>query len=126
MRLLLDEMHSPAVAAHLRDRGHDAAAVKERADLIGLPDEDLLRAATADARAVVTENVKDFAALHRLISAAGQRHSGLVFTHSRRFPRSARNHVRVLAGALAVLLDEHGTMLSEVESFIWWLERPDR
>lgn len=126
MRLLLDEMHAPAVAARMRDRGHDAAAVKERADLIGLPDEELLRAATADHRAVVTENVKDFAALHRRISASGQRHSGLVFTHSRRFPRSARNHVRVLADALAVLLDEHGAMLGDVESFIWWLERADR
>lgn len=125
MRLLLDEMHAPAVAAHLRNRGHDAVAVKERADLIGLPDEELLRAATADHRAVVTENVKDFAALHRRISAAGQRHTGLVFTHPRRFPRSARNHVRVLADALAVLLDEHGAMLSDVESFIWWLERAD-
>lgn len=126
MRLLLDEMHAPAVAARMRDRGHDAAAVKERADLVGLPDEELLRVATADRRAVVTENVKDFAALHRRISAAGQRHSGLVFTHSRRFPRSARNHVRVLADALAVLLDEHGNMLGDVESFIWWLERADR
>jgi len=125
VRLLLDEMHSPAVAARMRNRGHDAVAVKERADLIGLPDEELLRAATADGRAVVTENVKDFAALHRRISAAGQRHSGLVFTHPRRFPRSARNHVGVLADALAVLLDEHGAMLSDVESFIWWLERPD-
>lgn len=109
----------------MRDRGHDAAAVKERADLIGLPDEELLRAATADHRAVVTENVKDFAALHRRISAAGQRHAGLVFTHPRRFPRSARNHVRVLADALAVLLAEHGAMLGDVESFIWWLERAD-
>lgn len=126
MRLLLDEMHAPAVAARLRDRGHDAVAVKERADLIGLPDEELLGAATADRRAVVTENVKDFAALHRRITAAGQRHSGLVFTHSRRFPRSARNHVRVLADALAVLLDEHGPMLGDVESFTWWLERADR
>lgn len=126
MRLLLDEMHAPAVAVRLRDRGHDAVAVKERPDLIGLPDEGLLRAATADRRVVVTENVKDFAVLHQRISGAGQRHSGLVFTHSRRFPRSARNHVRVLADALAVLLTEHGAMLGEVESFIWWLERADR
>ena len=44
MKLLLDEMHAPSVAALLRDRGHDAVAVKERADLIGLPDDDLLRA----------------------------------------------------------------------------------
>ena len=126
MKLLLDEMQAPSVSAHLRGRGHDAVAVKERADLIGLPDEDLLRAATADDRAVVTENVKDFAMLHQRLSASGQRHSGLVFTHPRRFPRSAQNHVRVLADALAVLLSEHGSMLADVESFVWWLERADR
>lgn len=126
MKFLLDEMHAPNVAALLRDWGHDAVAVKERPDLIGLPDEDLLRAATAEGRAVVTENVKDFAVLHRRLSAAGRRHPGLVFTHSRRFPRAAPNHVRVLADALNVLLGEHGPMLGEVESFVWWLKRADR
>ena len=126
MKLLLDEMHAPAAAARLRDNGHDAVAVKERADLIGLPDADLLRAATADGRAVVTENIKDFAVLHRRGAAEGRRHSGMVFTHPRRFRRSDRNHVRVLADALAVLVVEHGPMLDSVESFIWWLERADR
>ena len=123
MKLLLDEMHAPSVAVHLRDRGHDAVAVKECPDLIGLADEDLLRAATADGRSIVTENVKDFAALHRSVLAAGQRHSGLVFTHPRRFPRSAGNHASVLAGSLALFLDEHGSMLGDVESFVWWLNR---
>lgn len=125
MKLLLDEMHAPAVAARVRHGGHDAVAVKERADLIGLVDEDLLRAATVDRRAVVTENIRDFAVLHRRISAAGLSHSGLVFTHARRFPRSARNHVPVLADALSAFVVEHGAMLSEVESFVWWLDRSD-
>ena len=123
MKLLLDEMHAPRVAARLRERGHDAVAVKERAELIGMSDEDLLRAATVDERAVVTENVKDFAPLHQHISAAGQRHSGLIFTHPRRFPRSAPDHVRVLADALGAFLVEHGPMLDDVGSFVWWLER---
>ena len=123
MRLLLDEMHAPSVAALLRDRGHDAVAVKERADLIGLPDDDLLRAATADQRAVVTEDVKGFAVLHRRITGRSQQHAGLIFTHPRRFPRSVRNHAIVLAESVAVFLDEHGSMLDEVESFVSWLER---
>ncbi|MDE0170277.1 MAG: DUF5615 family PIN-like protein [bacterium] len=126
MKLLLDEMHAPAVAARMRHGGHDAVAVKESADLIGLGDEELLRAATADRRAVVTENIKDFAVLHRRISASGLSHSGVVFTHPRRFPRSARNHVPVLFEALSVFLAEHGSMLGDVESFVWWLERPHR
>ena len=99
---------------------------RSRADLIGLPDEDLLRAATADGRAIVTENVKDFAVLHRQITAGGRRHMGLVFTHPRRFPRAGRNHVRVLADALAVFLSEHGPTLGDAESFVWWLERGDQ
>jgi len=122
VRLLLDEMHAPRVAARLRDHGYDAVAVKERAELIGMSDEDLLRAATADERAVVTENVKDFAPLHQYLSAAGQRHSGLIFTHPRRFPRSAPDHVQALADALDALLVEHGPMLEKVEAFVWWLE----
>ena len=126
MKLLLDEMHAPRVAARLRDRGHDAIAVKERAELIGMPDEELLRAATVDERAVVTENVKDFAPLHRYITAAGQRHSGLIFTHPRRFPRSAPDHVQVLAAALSTFVVEHGPMLDDVESFVWWLEPLNR
>ena len=80
MKLLLDEMHAPTVAALLRDRGHDAVAVKERADLVGMSDEDVLRVATAESRAVVTEDLKHFAVLHQHILVAGQRHSGLILT----------------------------------------------
>lgn len=123
MKLLLDEMHAPAVAVQLRERGHDVIAVKERGELIGSHDEDILRAAAADHRALVTENVKDFAVLHRFFSAAGQQHSGLVFTHYRRFPRSAHNHIQVLTEALAVFLNEHVSLLGDVESFVWWLDR---
>ena len=123
MKLLLDEMYASSLAALLRDWGHDAIAVKERPDLMGLPDEDLVRAATAEGRAVVTEDVQDFAALDRRIYAAGQSHSGLVLAHARRFPRSVRNHERVLDGALAALLSEHGSTLDDTDSFVWWLER---
>ncbi|MDE0492783.1 MAG: DUF5615 family PIN-like protein [Acidimicrobiaceae bacterium] len=123
MKLLLDEMYAPGVAALLRDWGHDAVAVKERADLKGLPDRDLVLAATAEGRAVVTENGRDFAALGQRISAAGQRHSGLILASARRFPRTAPNHGRVLADALAALLSERGAMLDGIESFVWWLER---
>ena len=123
MKLLLDEMYAPSVAALLRDWGHDVVAVKERTDLMGLPDENLVQAATAEGRVVVTEDVSDFAALDRRIAATGRRHSGLVLAEARRFPRSGRNHARVLADALAALLSEHGAMLDDIESFVWWLQR---
>jgi hypothetical protein len=122
VKLLLDEMHAPAVAVELRSRGHDAVAVKERPELIGLPDRELLVAATAEGRALVTENVKDLAALHRSMTASGEHHAGIVFTHPRRFPRHARNHVAALAGALAQFVDAETGTLRAVESFVWWLD----
>lgn len=126
MRLLLDEMHAPAVAVELRACGYDAVAVKERSELIGVTDHDLLVAATEDRRAVVTENIKDFAPLHQRLTAAGEHHGGLVFTHPRRFPRSARNHVRVLSDALAIFIDEQTSTLGDVQSFVWWLDKANR
>lgn len=125
VKLLLDEMHAPAVAEQLRADGHDAVAVKERTEWIGLPDKDLLDAAAAEGRAVVTENVKDFAALDRAWTATGRQHAGLVFTHPRRFPRAVGNHVRRLADALAVFVDGNGASLRGVGSFVWWLEPAD-
>ena len=86
MKLLLDEMHAPIVAVGLRARGHDVVAVKERADMIGLPDRELLLVATAEDRALVTENVKDFAALHKTMTAPAEKHAGIVFTHAEAIP----------------------------------------
>jgi len=126
VRLLLDEMHAPAVAVELRRLGHDVLAVKERGEWTGLPDGELLLAATSDGRAIVTENVKDFASLHKSITAAGQRHAGVVFTHSRRFPRGAGDYVQELAEALDIFLREHAAAFGESEPFIWWLERDER
>ena len=126
MKLLLDEMHAPAVAVELRARGHDVVAVKERPELVGLADPDVLTVATREGRAVVTENVKDFAILHQRLTAAGAHHAGLVFTHHRRFPRAARNHVRGLSEALAVFLETQSVALRDVESFAWWLDNPRR
>ncbi|WP_428120368.1 DUF5615 family PIN-like protein [Candidatus Poriferisodalis sp.] len=123
MRLLLDEMHAPAVAAELRLLGHDVVAVKARSELAGLPDAELFIAATTDGRAMVTENVKDFAALHKSKIAAGQGHPGVIFTSSRRFPRGAGDHVPELVDALAKFLTEHAVAFEESESFVWWLER---
>ena len=93
---------------------------------MGLPDEDLVRVATAEGRAVVTENVKDFASAHQHILAAGQQHSGLILANSRRFPRLGQNHVPVLADALAALLSDHGALLDDINSFVWWLQPATR
>ncbi|MDY7104440.1 MAG: DUF5615 family PIN-like protein [Actinomycetota bacterium] len=121
MRLLLDEMHAPAVAEALRRRGHDVIAVKERAELVGAPDDELLVAATAEHRAVVTENVKDFAALDRSAAARGTLHAGLVYTHPRRFRRGGPGHIDHLVAALDAFLRNEAALLEGVGSFTWWL-----
>ncbi|MGH3304579.1 MAG: DUF5615 family PIN-like protein, partial [Streptosporangiaceae bacterium] len=59
---LIDEMFPAATAGLLRDKyGHDAVHVTE-AGLRGGPDSQVAAAERADGRAVVTENVSDYAA----------------------------------------------------------------
>jgi hypothetical protein len=89
--LLLDEMHAPAVAAALHDRGHDVLAVVEQDELRALTDEELFRWAAEHGRRIVTENVKDFAPLLRRAEELGRPGAPLLFTSSRAFPRSRRN-----------------------------------
>ena len=99
-RLLLDEMHAPSVAEELRRRGHDVIAVAADPELRALTDDDLFRLAASEpsagspdiaGRRIVTENVKDFRPLLRRAQEVGTPGPGLLFTSSRRFPRSRRN-----------------------------------
>ena len=80
LRLLLDEMLSPAVARALRGRGHDCQAIKEHSDWVGLPDLEVVALARNEHRAIVTTNLRDFRAVHaELIAPGGAGHSGFVF-----------------------------------------------
>jgi len=103
---LLDEQHARAVAADLRRRGHDVIAVTERDDLRALPDLELLMLAASERRAVVTENIRDFAIVHRWLFDAGERHYGIIYTARKRLPRSRKLRGR-LVRALADFLDAH-------------------
>ena len=87
MKLLLDEHDSPKIAAELRKRGHDVVSAAERDDLRGLGDRELWNVASAEGRALMTENVADFMPLARETAAEGGRHSGVVFTSPRSLPR---------------------------------------
>lgn len=61
MRFLLDEMFPAQAAQELRDEfGHDAIHVSE-VGLAGVADAEVSSTARAEKRAVVTENVADFA-----------------------------------------------------------------
>ena len=78
MKLLLDEMYSPAIAEQLRARGHDVASVHDPAyrALEGEPDEEVWAAASPTDRALVSENVQDFRRLEAdaLAARATARH----------------------------------------------------
>ena len=117
LRLLLDEHFSPEIARQLRSQGHDVLAAPERADLHGFSDRELLRVATAERRTIVTENVADFAELHRQSILGGEPHAGLVFTSPRRYPRTRRG-IGKLVRALAGLLAEGP---ADLKGQTWWL-----
>ena len=87
MKLLLDEHYSRRIAEQLRDEGHDVSAVQERPDLRGVDDSDLLRHASAEDRALLTENVADFMPLVRQAAAAGEHHFGVIFSSPHSLPR---------------------------------------
>lgn len=105
MKALLDAMFPARIAEQLRDRGHDVVAVRERADLAGRPDHQIVAVAQREQRAVITENARDFRSLARDLVAAGEVHHGLVLTSDHRFPRGRRETAGRLLEALAALLD---------------------
>ena len=88
MRLLLDEMYTPAIAEGLRDRGHDVTSVHERPDLVAAPDSAIFAAAQAEERAIVTNNVRDFMPLAHEALQTRSSFYGLVLTSDRSLPRS--------------------------------------
>jgi Domain of unknown function (DUF5615) len=91
VRLLLDEMFSPVIAASLRDLGHDVVAVAERSELRAMTDEEVFVWAGGEARWLLTENVKDFRPILLRALQAGPAHTGILYTSSRAFPRSRKN-----------------------------------
>lgn len=89
--------------------GHDATAAFDDPALATLGDDDLLRAASAAGRAVVTENARDFDRIARAWPAAGEHHLGIVFTSPRRFHRGSRAYPADPVRSLARLLDDPPT-----------------
>lgn len=101
--LLLDEMFGAAIAIQLRERGHDVLAVVEVPALVSSPDEDLLAAATAQDRCIVTANVRDFTALNAQWARVGRTHAGIVHVVTSAFPQN-RSYVGALVTALDSML----------------------
>jgi predicted nuclease of predicted toxin-antitoxin system len=118
LRLLLDEQQDRHIAEHLRHDGHDVVAVAERLALRALSDADIFAVAIAERRAVVTENARDFALLHRRTIEQGRSHYGIVLTSHRRFPRR-KNARRSLVAALRSLLRTHRREDALRDQVVW-------
>lgn len=104
MKLLLDVHHSRRAAQRLRDQGHDVVAAADHESLRDLDDATLLEVATAQHRAVVTENVKDFDRIVREWAASEHHHAGVIFTSPRRSHRGSAAYPEDLISALGALL----------------------
>jgi predicted nuclease of predicted toxin-antitoxin system len=116
VRALLDEQLSPQIAAILRGHGQDVVAVAERADLIGQGDRIIFEVASAETRAVITNNIKDFRPLAAERLARGQGHGGLILLPSSRV--RSRALVERLAVAIEAVLRANPDGLQSSERWI--------
>ena len=105
MKLLLDEQFSHQIAEQLRKRGCDVQAVTH-SPLEQTPDEPLVEIAVEQRRALVTNNVGDFAPINQRWMQSGRSHNGLIYTSDSSRPRD-RGAFGSLIEALAEFLDAH-------------------
>lgn len=108
MKLLLDEMLSPAIARELRTRGHDAECVAAHSDRAAMSDLEVLALACAEHRAVVTNNLRDFRPLHHeAITPGGRGHYGMIFIPGS-YSRTRAGIGKIVAALEAVLTAHPG------------------
>ena len=118
VRLLLDEMHTPAIADELNKAGFDVVAVAAEPSLRGRSDAELLDHATATGHALVTENIGDFSVLLTLQVGAREPRAGLIFTNPNRYNRASLAYPGNVIAALAAFLTGPPV---DGESWVWWL-----
>jgi predicted nuclease of predicted toxin-antitoxin system len=108
VRLLLDEMLSPAIARELRDRGHDAEAVAGHPDREALADPEVFALARVEHRAVVTNNLRDFRPLHHeAITPGGPGHYGMIFIPGT-YRRTKADTGKIIAALESLLIQYPG------------------
>jgi hypothetical protein len=106
VKLLLDEMLSPAIALELRSRGHDVEPIAGIHDREGWSDFEVLALARAERRVVVTNNLRDFRPLHhQAIIPGGAGHFGMIFMPGN-YRHTKADTGRIIA-ALEALLNQY-------------------
>ena len=117
MKLALDHHYSPTIAHELRAGGHDVVAAIERG-WEALADEALLDACQGEQRALLTNNVADFAAIARRCAPQGRQHHGLIFTSDASMPRS-RGTIGHYVTSLDALLAAHPHLDALLDQVHW-------
>lgn len=117
MRLAIDHHYSPLIAAGLRRRGHDAIAAIE-AGWEAEDDEPLLALCADDRRALLTNDVADFAVIARRWAAEGRPHHGLVFSSDASLPRT-RDFVGRYVDALEAMMRDHSNDDGFIDRTSW-------
>ena len=117
MKLVLDHHYSPLIAHQLRERGHDVVTAGEQS-WEAEEDQALLDLCASDGRALLTNNVADFAVIARQWQAQGRSHPGLIFTSDHSMPRS-RNTIGRYVELLAVLMTDNPGDDSIVDRVHW-------
>jgi predicted nuclease of predicted toxin-antitoxin system len=77
IKLYLDEMVPTDLARVLRQYGYDVVTAQE-AGMLGKTDVEHLEYASAQGRAILTFNIKDFAKLHKSWHKEDKHHSGII------------------------------------------------
>jgi len=101
VKLLVDEMYPPALAAGLRAAGIEAFTFAELG-LAGSSDAQVFAAAVAGGHAVLTENVGDFTRIAAEHSVAGGHHHGLVIAFASRLSRRPQGLPPLIAALKAL------------------------
>lgn len=121
MKVLLDEQLSAELAVELRSRHLDVEGEIERQDLAGRSDADVMDAAAAEGRAVVTNNIKDFRPIAAQRLTDGRGHGGLILLPAKR--SRTRAAVRALADGIESAMRANPDGIADSER---WVPPPDR
>ena len=118
MKLMLDEQQPARIAVLLREAGHDVVGITETEAMRGRADHEVLETAVAQHRALLTENIRDFALLHRQWLDEGRSHYGILLASAQRFARR-RGANRTLLAALRSLLRVNPSDQALRDQLIW-------
>jgi predicted nuclease of predicted toxin-antitoxin system len=116
VRLYFDRHIMTRLATDLRGRGFDVLTT-EQAGKDTAPDEEQLAFATAQKRAILTFNIRDFAPLHEQWQTAGRPHAGIIVSQqlgSREYGLLLQRMLRLLNHFTA---EEMGSNFVHLEQF---------